>query len=314
MEPAARHERDPLGNAHPRDRAPVREVHAQPELRRALERHGALPQGPVARPALPRQHRPVRDERDQAEPGQEPPQMPRVLDGLDLSTGRALVDACRRERPARHLGQLLQQHGTGRAGVDGPTASGEADGQAGLDVVRLDYHRGAGEHDLGGALNLQAAAPARAPISPHHLADRRFHAPRQEVLEGDPAHRVFEQGGIEAVLPGPDPCEGRRGERIALHPVHEEGERTEIVGAGEVFVSPVPLAVYAVERCPQALHPASRGPSSPRRRAGWSGRRRAPSRPRRPGGRPTPSGCREAPAPARGWGRASRLPPRRGPS
>ena len=111
-----------------------------------------------------------------------------------------------------------------------------------------DDHRGARHDDLGGTLNLHASAPARAAVSANDLADRRLNAAREEVLEGDPAPGVLGERGVEAVLLRADPDEGRRGERVALHPVYKEGETPEIISPLQVLVGPVALAVYAVER------------------------------------------------------------------
>jgi hypothetical protein len=118
--------------------------------------------------------------------------MLRVFHGLDVEPGATFVHAARHERAAHDLRQLLQEHCPGGAGVHRPAAGGEPDRQARLDVLGGDDHRGAGEDDLGGALNLYAPAPARAAVPAHDLADGRLDAAREEVLEGDPAHRVLE--------------------------------------------------------------------------------------------------------------------------
>src|SRR5215211_47724 len=177
--------------------------------------------------------------------------MVRVLDGFDVEP-RPFRDHAtlrlRNESPAYDLGHLFQQHRLCRAGVNAPAPCGEADGHAGLDVSGLDDHRGAGEDDLGGPLNLDPSAPARAPISAHEASDLPLDAPGQEVLEGDPAHQVFEERRIESVLFGSDSDQGRRGKGITLHPVYEQEEGAEVVRAGEAFVGPISPAVYAVER------------------------------------------------------------------
>src|SRR5215211_5407729 len=177
--------------------------------------------------------------------------MVRVLDGFDVEP-RPFRDHAtlrlRNESPAYDLGHLFQQHRLCRAGVNAPAPCGEADGHAGLDVSGLDDHRGAGEDDLRGPLNLDPSAPARAPVSAHDATNRFLDVPGQEVLEGDPAYRVCEQVPVERVLSGTDSDQGRRGEGISLHPVYEEHKRTEVVRAGEFLVSPVPLTVYAVKR------------------------------------------------------------------
>ena len=177
--------------------------------------------------------------------------MVRVLDRLDVEPRPLHVYAPlggRNESPTHDLGQFFEQHCFGRAGVDAPAPCGKAYGHAGLDVSGLDDHRGAGEDDLGGPLYLDPSAPTRAPVSAHDAPDLPLYAPGEEVLEGDPAHRSFEERRIESVLFGSDSDQGRRGEGITLHPVYKQDERAEVVGAGEVFVGPVSLAVYAVER------------------------------------------------------------------
>src|SRR5215212_3689160 len=183
--------------------------------------------------------------------------MVRVLDRLDVKPRPLHVYTTlrdREERPSHDLRQLLQQHGLRRAGVYAPATRGEADGHAGLDILRFDDHRGAGENDLGGPLYLDPPAPARAPVPAHDAPDPPLDAPGKEVLEGDPAHRIFEDVRIERVLSQSDTDQGGRGEGITLHPVYEQGERSKVVRAGEVFVGTVSLAIYALERCPEALH------------------------------------------------------------
>lgn len=54
--------------------------------------------------------------------------------------------------------------------------------------------------------------------------------------------------GRKAVLFCADPDEGWWSERVALHPIHEEGELPKIVGALEVLVGTVAFAVYTVKR------------------------------------------------------------------
>src|SRR5215204_6742900 len=133
--------------------------------------------------------------------------MIRVLDCLDVEPGPYPVHTPlggRNESPAHDLGQLFQQHRPCRAGVYAPAPCGEADGHAGLDVSRLDDHRGAWQDDLGGPLYLDPSAPARAPVSAHDASYLPLDAPAQKVLEGDPAYRVFEERRIERVLSGPD--------------------------------------------------------------------------------------------------------------
>src|SRR5215216_1489975 len=174
--------------------------------------------------------------------------MLRILHGLDVEPGTIHAHATRRERAAHDLRQLVEQDRPGGAGVHRPAAGREPDGYTRLDVLGGDDHRGAGEDDLGGTLNLHASAPARAAVTPHDLTDGRRDAAREEVFEGDPAHGVLEQIWIESVLLRADPHQRRRGERVALHPVHEKGERSEVVGTREVLVGSVALAVYAVER------------------------------------------------------------------
>ena len=127
---------------------------------------------------------------------------------------------------------------------------------------------GAGEDDLGGPLYLDPSAPTRAPVSAHDVLGPPLDAPGKKVLEGDPAYRIFEERWIEKVLFGSDPDQGRWSKRISLHPVYKQDEEAEVVGAGEVFVGPVPPAVYAVERCPEAKHLANRGPALPWRSRG----------------------------------------------
>jgi hypothetical protein len=83
--------------------------------------------------------------------------------------------------------------------------------------------------------------------------DPPLHTPGKEVLAGASAYRTFEESRIERVLFGSDPDQGRRGEGVPLHPVHEEGKRIEVVRAGEVVVGPVSLAIYPVERCFEML-------------------------------------------------------------
>src|SRR5829696_4726644 len=101
-------------------------------------------------------------------------------------------------------------------------------------------------------------------MSTNHSADGRVHGSCEEILEGDPAHGVLEQAGIEGVLLGPDSDKRRRGERVALHPVDKQSETAEVVGAGEVLVGTVALAVDAVERCLEALQMSLSIPSGVR--------------------------------------------------
>src|SRR5919112_488051 len=180
-----------------------------------------------------------------------------VLDRLDVEPGPCLVHTplgSWNESPAHDLGQLFQQHRPCRAGVYTPAPCGEADGHAGLDVSGLDDHRGAWQDYLGGPLYLDPSAPARAPVSAHDASYLPLDAPGEEVFEGDPAYRVFEERRIERVHFGSDSDQGRRGERVPLHPIYVKGERSEIMRAGEAFVGPVSLAVYAVKCRTQALH------------------------------------------------------------
>jgi hypothetical protein len=107
-------------------------------------------------------------------------------------------------------------------------------------------------------LYLDPSAPARTPVTAHGAPDLPLYAPGEEVLEGDPAYRILEKRRIERVRSGSDSDQGRRSEGIPLHPVYKHDERAEVVGAGEVFVGPVSLAVYAVECRTQALHPYPR--------------------------------------------------------
>ena len=183
--------------------------------------------------------------------------MVRVLDRLDVEPRPLYVYAALggwNETPAYDLGQFFEQHCLGRAGVDASAPCGETHGHAGLDVSGLDDHRGAGEDDLGGVLYLDPSAPSRAPVSAHGAPDLPLYAPGEEVLEGDPAYRVSKSvGSKEFALVRIRIREGgANGSLCTL--IYVKGERTEIMRAGEVFVGPVSLAVYAVERRTQALH------------------------------------------------------------
>src|SRR5215212_5763248 len=210
-----------------------------------------------SRPTLPWQHGTVGDERHQTQLRQPPAQKVRVLDRLDVKPRVLSIHAAlrsREKRPAHHFGQLFQQHRLRCAGVYAPASGREAYSHAGFGVVGRGDHRGAGKDDLGRTLYLDPAAPARAPVSAYDASDGSFDAPRQEIFEGDPAHRVLEEVGIERVLFRSDTNKRRRGERVPLHPVHSEGERTEVVGAGEVSVGRVSFAVDALQSCPETLH------------------------------------------------------------
>jgi hypothetical protein len=118
--------------------------------------------------------------------------MLRVLHCLDVEHGQFKVHAAGRERAPHDLGQLLQEHRSGCAGVHSPAAGGEPDRQARLDVSDGHNNRGARHNDLGGALNLHAPAPARAAVSAHDLAYGFLDATREKVLKSDPTHRICE--------------------------------------------------------------------------------------------------------------------------
>src|SRR5918998_813826 len=183
VKPAPHNEGDALGYPHARHRPPIGQPHLDPEIRRALKGHRTLPQRPVARPALPRQHRPVRHERDEAEGGEETPQVVRILDGLDVEPGPVRIQGLGHQRPPHDLRQLFEQHGAGGPSVHAASPGRKPHRRPRLDETGLDDHRGAGEDLLGGALYLHPPAPARAAVAPHDAPDGPIHLPRQEVLE-----------------------------------------------------------------------------------------------------------------------------------
>src|SRR5918993_4640497 len=183
--------------------------------------------------------------------------MVRLLDRLDVKPRALCVHTAvgnRNQSSTYDLGQLFEQYRPCLAGVDAPAAGRKAYGHSGLDVFWRDDHRGAGEDDLGRPLYLDPAAPSRAPVPAHDAPDGLLDAPCQEIFEGDLAYRVREQIWTERIFSGPNANQRRRGERVPLYPVYKENERSKVVGAGEVLIGSVSLAVDAVERCAEVLH------------------------------------------------------------